>query len=540
MKLFLVLISFALLTGCQLTQSGDATPVPTDAESATAEATEAATPDFQPEVVTEEPDPFATPTDAPRVTLAPSDVLLGGVLAWIGGDGVINLSGRTAQIALIGTDGAISTLLEFPDTGRPAAACGERATSPDGQLFAFYVGDDRGALYMMRGAQPPVALGEIEYLACLGMGTFRYSPAGGRFAYLDYVFGAALNDFADGVLRIYDSTSLAQVASFEDVVAYDLGDNDAAFLRFYASAEGIADEAAVIFWDGANERELATLLPTEEGCRFTSGQIVRVGGDPLLVMGHRCTRGDTTTHWQLYSVSVEEGSVTLIDSDSQPGSFVTFARTNVMFSSPDGETVYFTVPDGVTAYTVAVAAIQLSQLAEPASLSIVVPVARQAVFPNYSGTTNAAPRFAPDGRWLAAVVTSPDGDNQLVLMELDAPEDAPLTVGAGARGDLIPAFAFSALSERLYYVAGGDDNALYALDLASGAERRITRGQFVDALVVQGDRAAVLERRLEEQPPAEFVDLVLVNLGDGSRRIVFRSEPVAGGGSTIAVPLTWR
>ncbi|MDZ4768915.1 MAG: hypothetical protein SGJ24_07290 [Chloroflexota bacterium] len=528
-RLCTLLIAACVLSACQLTQIVDPTPTPT----LIAVATES-TPDLIAALPTTEPTatPIPTATTAP-VTAASNDILLGGVLAWIGGRDAVNTSGRMAQIALIGSDGTVSTLFETPDTGRPARACGERATSPDGDLFAFYVGADRGTLYMMRGATAPIVVREVEYLACLGMGTFRYSADGGRFAFIDYTPGAARDDFADGTMRLYDSTSLAQVVTFEDVIAFDLGTSDALFVRFYANEQGVADEAAVLLWDGSTERELATLLPTEDGCRFTSAQIVR-GGEPLIIMGQRCTRGDTRTHWQLYDLNIEDGAVNLIQSDAQPGAFLTFARTNTLIASPDGETVYFTVPDGVAANTVAVAAINR------ADNTITIPVARQAVMPSFSGTTNATPRFSPDGRWLITVVTSPDADNQLVALELDAPDRAPLTLAAGTRGDSIPAFDIGLFSDRAYLIAGGADNALFDFDLNSGASRRIARGRYVESLIASGDRIAVLERRQEESPVREFLDLVLVEIDDGAKRTIFEGQPIPGGGSTIAVPLAWR
>lgn len=530
-----LIIASCLLAGCQLTQTGEVTPTPTESptlaatEETTAEATAALVAD-----TTQEANPFATPTGAPRVTAAPSDVLLGGVLAWIGARDVASRTGRTGQVVLISTDGTVSPLLEAPDTGRPASMCGERSISPDGKQLAFYVGGDRGTLYIMQGAQPPVALSEIEYLACLGMGAFRYSPDGGRFAVLDYVPGAARNDFAAGTLRIYDSTSLAQVASFEGAVAYELGNTDAIFLRFFANGQGIADEAAVVLWNGSDEREIATIVPTEQGCRFTSGQVVRAGSNPIVLMGQRCTRSDAGTRWQLYTINGADGSVTLANSDSQPGAFVTFARTNNLIPSPDGRTVYFTVPDGVAAYTVAVAAINL------ADMSITIPVERQAVFPNFSGTVEATPRFSPDGRWLVMVVTSPDNDNQLLAVDLNDPVGTPIAISAGSRGDTIPAFAFGESSSRLYYVGGGEDNALYSLDLSSGTESRIVRGRFGVAMAVQGNQIAVLDTRREENPPAVFFDLVLVNADNAAKHTIYEGQPIAGGGSTYAVPIAWR
>lgn len=536
MRLSALMLLLLLLTGCQLTQA-DITPSPTPLEAtapvATAPAIEGV-PDTTAEVTTESV-LFPTETGAPRMTTAPSTIMLGGVLTWIGSREVPALNNRTAQIAVIGTDGAISNLLEVEDAGRPAEACGERATSPDGSLFAFYNGGDRGTLHMMRGMQPPVVMGTVEYLTCLGMGTFVYSPSGGRFAYLDYERGATRNDFTDGVLRVFDSISLAQVASFEQVVAYDLGETDAAYLRFFANAQGVADEASVNVWDGTNEREIATLTPTEQNCRFTTGQILRPDDEILLLMGQRCLTANAVTRWVLYSVRSQDNTVTLVDSDQQPGAFVTFARTNTLLLSPDRATAYFTVPDGIAGNTVALAAIAL------ADMSISVPIPRQAVYPNFSGTVNATPRLSADGEHLALVVTSPNNDNQLVIVTLNTPAATPISISAGSRQDTISALSFDATGGTVYYVGGGADNGVYALDTMLGTTRRIARGQFGDALALAGDQIALLDtRRVTDPAPLAFLDLVLVNSTTGAKRTIFQGERIEGGGSTYAVPLTWR
>lgn len=533
----IALLFVLLLAGCQLTQTGDPTPSPTliAARSATP-APASPTPETTPEAtLIAAALPTATPSVLPTVPPVPArDVLMGGVLAWIGTTGGVAGTPRTGQVALITADGTISTLIDAPNIATPARACGERPAA--GDLFAFFVGGERGTLYIMRGANAPVAIAETDYLACLGMGTFAWSPNAGRFAFIDYPAGATRAEYTAGTLRAYASTDFAPIAAVPDVSAFALGLNDALLLRFYPSARGIAEEAAVLLWeDGADApREIATLLPTEGGCRFTSGQIVRADGDALLIMGQRCTRGDTATRWQLYTVGLGDGAASLVRSDAQPGAFVTFARNNALFPSPDGRTVYFSVPDGVAAFTVALAAINR------ADFTISVPVARQAVFPNYSGTTNAAPRFSPDGRWLGFVITSPDADNQIAALELNAPARPPVTVSAGGRGNLIPGFAFSPFSDRLYAIAGGADNALLDIDLNSGASRRIARGRFSGAVVANRDQIAVLDGRRESNPPGEFLDLVLVSIADGSKRTIFRAEALVGGASRIAVPLAWR
>jgi Tol biopolymer transport system component len=262
-----------------------------------------------------------------------------------------------------------------------------------------------------------------------------------------------------------------------------------------------------------------------------------------LVLGQRCSTGNTDTQWQFYTVDPSAGSATLAASDFQPGAFVPFSRNNNAFFSPDGAYAYFTVPDGITAYTVAVAAMNL------ADMTINVPVARQAVFPNFSGAPNASPRLSPDGRWLAMSVTSPDNDNQLVALDLANPATPPITLSAGSRGDLISGFTFTPNSDQVIYVAGGAsgaDNTLLALDLAAGSERRIARSHFDRDVVLSpdGSAAALLDWQQVEDPREPlYANLVLINPSDSTTTTLFTGADVVEGRVTnprTAVPLAWR
>src|SRR5690606_12255402 len=100
-----------------------------------------------------------------------------------------------------------------------------------------------------------------------------------------------------------------------------------------------------------------------EDCKFTSAQIaVGADGRYILVLGHRCTRGDTRTAWQLYSIDPSSRTATLAATEFQAGSFASFARTNQIFFSPDGSHAYFTVPDGITANTVAIKGVSVADM----------------------------------------------------------------------------------------------------------------------------------------------------------------------------------
>ena len=520
-----------LLTGCQLAQSPDLTPL------APPSATGVALVDSAASVSSTAITPTLRATATPAPTLTPTPIPVSGVLAWLG-TGASPARATGGQIALIDPAGALTPLMDVPNTAARVTACGDQATSPNGRYFAFYLGADSGKLYLMDAAKAPVLIDDVSFLTCLS--AFHYTPDSRRFAYIDYPSGATSSDYAAGTLRLYDTDTLQAAASFEHVVAYSLVNSGAMLVSFFANTKGDATEADISLWDGSSEREIVTLLPTEPECRFTSAQIALTGSQLLAVLGQRCTTGDGRTNWQMYTVDAGSGSATLIATDAQPGPFASFARTNNLYFAPDGSTAYFTVPDAVTAYTVAVASLSLSDY------SINVPVDRQAVFPNFSGAPNAFPRLSPDGRWLALVITSPDNQNQVFVLDLNAPDDPPLTGSAHSRGDLIPNLAFAPDSSHLYYIAGGSDNSVFSLDLADGSEKRLVRGNFVEgmALAPDGKTFALLNTvQVDDTRQPAYLNLVLADISSGMLTPVYQGADVTDGAVTklrFAYPLTWR
>jgi sugar lactone lactonase YvrE len=530
------LIMLFLLTGCQLAQATNptlspaATAVTLAANAATMESTGALTSEA---MLSATGDDVRLPTPTP--TAAPIQV--SGVLAWLG-TGASPAHATGGQIALIDRAGTIKPLMDVPNTAARVTACGDQATSPDGRYFAYYVGADAGKLYVMDAAKAPVLIDDVSFLACLS--TFHFAPDSHRFAYIDYPSGATTSDYASGTLRLYATDTLQQAASFDHVVAYSLTNNGAMLVSFFNNSKAEADEADISLWDGTTVREIVTLVPTEPECRFTSAQIALAGSQLLALMGQRCTTGDGRTNWQLYTIDAAAGSATLIGTDAQPGAFVTFARTNNLYFAPNGSTAYFTVPDAVTGYTVAVASVSLSDY------SINVPVDRQAVFPNFSGAPDAFPRLSPDGRWLAMVITSPDNENQVLALDLNAPDASPVTAGAHSRGDVIPDMAFGPDNRYLYYIAGGGDNSVFSLDLTDGTEKRLVRGNFAEGMALAPDAKTVALLNLthvDDPKQPGYINLVLADLATGSLTTLAPGADVADGKVTnlrFAYPLTWR
>ncbi|MBZ0276161.1 MAG: hypothetical protein K8I60_08460, partial [Anaerolineae bacterium] len=440
--------------------------------------------------------------------------------------------------------GVITPVMDVPPQTTRVEACGNEASSPNGRYFAFYMGLDAGKMYLMTDANTPQEVADVQALSCLGSGTFQWSPDSARFGYIAYEANAIASEFADGFLKILSADSREVQLSTESVVAFDLNNDGAAYVSFFTNDKSEADEAAVSWWNGSSERELATLRPNAEGCKFSSASVgIAPDGKLLVILGHRCKSGDTRTSWQLYSIDPENRSATMAASDFQAGLFASFSRTNNIFFSPDGQWAFFTVPDGVTANTVGIKAVRL------ADMTISDPVERYALMATYSGASNAFPAVSPDGSWLAYVETTPNNDNTLRVISLVDPGIAPIVIGAGSRGDTISALSFSADSTRLVFVSGGDhsaNNSLSAIDLGSGNDFRISRGRFGSGLALSPNGAEVLVtdwQVVEDPKEPPYLNLLSVNVNSSESATLFTGGEVVDGKVTnqrFATPLTWR
>jgi hypothetical protein len=450
------------------------------------------------------------------------------------------------QLGLIDGTGAFTEMMEIPAQTSRLRHCGDQAISPDGTMFAFYVGLEQGSLYMMDGTGTPVAVDEVNALTCMGGGTFQYAPDSTSLAYIDFEPDATASEFADGFLRVKNGADLSEMFSSENVIAFDITNEGVGFVSFFTNDRNEADEAAVFWWNGSAEREIATLRP-DENCRYTSSSVaITPDGNLLIIMGHRCLSGDTRTSWQLYRVDVQARSATLAATEFSSGQFASFSRTNQITILPNDNAAMFTVPDGVTANTVSLLTVNLDDL----STSTIIE--RQAVFPTLNQGSNVFPLVSPDSRWLALVVTSPSNDNTLHVYDLQDLTVAPITVSAGSRNDIIADMAFSADSNWLIFIAGSEstgrnaDNSLIALDLNAGSDFRIKRGRFARGLAVSPDGSKVVVQDaevLEDEREPTYLNLVEIDVNTSETALLFEGADIVEGKVTnqrFAKPLIWR
>ncbi len=476
--------------------------------------------------------PVAPPAQMAVFQTAPASPLL----VWVakGAAPGKQTASEPGQLAYVSANGAADTVLELPKGTSHVQSCGDTPMSPDGKLYAFYVGQDAGSLYVMRGSdKQPAKIGDIQPLSCLGNGTFQYAPGSNRFGYISYEGDAAKSEFADGFLHIINSSDFTELYKYENVTAFDITDSGAAFVSFFTNDKNEADEAAVIWWNGTSQQEVATLKPATEDCKFTSASVtVLPDGKLMLVLGHRCKKGDTTTNWQLYSVNPNDKSATLAANASLKGAFAAYTRSNGIFLSPDGKQALFTVPDGITANTVGMKRVNLSDL------SIADVIDKEVVTPTLNGNANAYPRVSSDGKWLAAVITTPNAANSVYIWSLTDPSVAPIMLSAGSKGDTVSSMEFTPDSSKLIAVMGGDNkanNSLVSIEVASGRDSRVTRGHFDKGLTISADgsQAALLDWQIPEDTKQQpYLNLVSVNLNDSSTATLYTGADIVDGKTT--------
>lgn len=451
------------------------------------------------------------------------------------------------ELAWIDSQGNFESFMALPPQTTHVMTCGQNsALSPDGESLAFYVGADMGTLHILRGTDSLFVVDvDFHAMGCAGNGTFQFFPDSSQFAYIDYIPGSLEGSYSEGMLRIYNNTTFEQIRQFEQVTSFDIEGSQIAYTRFFKNDKNEAVEAAVVLWDGETDREVATLF-SENDCSFNNGTVKLLpDGNIIAIMGHRCSTGDTRTNWQYYVISPENRTSTQITQNPQVGRFFAFSRTNTIYSSPDGSTTYFTVPDGITNHTVTLVGVDMNSMA-------MNPVIEQhGIMPRYSNNPFAAENhpsiMSPNGIWLGMVRNTADSEASLALVDLSQPDLPTIEVNAGSRGDQIVEIEFTPDSNRIVYVAGGDnggDNSIWGVDLATGNNFRIRRGKYGwGVLSPDGGRIALINWAPTENNKPPYATLVIVDIESTQETLLFNGGEVVNGdltGVRFAMPITWR
>lgn len=477
------------------------------------------------------------------------------VLAWVapGAAPGRQSASNPGQVVFFTPDGETETVLQLPNGTTRVTQCGPESTSPDGSQFAFIAtvtagGVETGTIYMMRGVElqlHTVATG-VNPVSCYGSAPFRFAPDGSRYAYVNWAADANNATSPRGRLLVFNSADHTQAGSFSDVANYTLTSSGAAFVSFFNNDRQEATEVGISVWDGSNDREVASLR-ADENCYYTSASVAEVaGGELAVVLGYRCSRGDTTTRWQLHVVDPANRTSQLELTEPAAGRYFGFSDTNSIYASVDGSAVFFTVPDGLSNQSVSVLATSIDNIAPTTVVQNYGLMSAVSDLPY--DANNATAQLSPDNRFLAIVRNTPDNDATLLVVDLADPSTPPTTIDAGDRGDTVASMIFSADSSRLYFVAGADEggnNSLFVLDLATGSESRVDRGRYAQmAVAPDGSLIAVMDWVVfnDNEPP--YLTFKFLDPASGSETVVFVGGEVNAEGKLInpafAYPLAWR
>ncbi|MBC8098900.1 MAG: hypothetical protein H7Y11_05620 [Armatimonadetes bacterium] len=453
----------------------------------------------------------------------------GKVLVWTG-EGASpdqRTPNSAGAVQYLNADGSAETMFDVPSDAINVLPCGDRASSPDRQHFAFFVhvpevGRDGGTLYQVTGSGDPQTIGAAHILSCAGNGTFQYALNSARLAYIDYAQPEANVAYTVGTLRIYDSGNRGELTSFENVGAFYLGNSDALFTQYYPADNGTLDEIGIMRWADGTTTELATLFATP-GCGFSSTQLIPAGGGLIVVSGQRCPR--TGTSWRLYTMNVDGGALSLAAERQTDGGYTT-ARTNFLLTDLNDTDLLMTIPDGGGLNT---SSLLVLPSAVPSVDAVQSLVNRGVFMPEYAGfggfnlSNLPYPRLSPDLRWWVVAQNNSGG---VVLRFIDR-QDLTRDPRTSEQTTAIPMLALAADGNTAYFVGGNsnsDANTLYALNLTTFDQSSLAAGAFGAGVLSPDDTTLALTQwqTVSEDDDTRYQTLALLNTSDGSvRRVIF-------------------
>lgn len=494
---------------------------------------------------------FVVATAAAQQT--PSPPTTGALVVWIS-EGTAPDSrpaGFPSEVAAVLPNGTVSTLVEFDTATIGVQRCSSRFTSTDGRRFAFFAsqpsaGIDRGTLYQMTDFGAPQVVAVTHKLTC-ALDNFAYSPDGTQMAYIEFANYDERLENITGVLRVLDTDSLTQQAEFERVAAFALDDDELLYLQFFPNANDQVTEVAVSSWDGGTGREVSAITAVAD-CRFTGGAITAVGEDTIaVVMGERCRARTGQVRWQVYLIDRATRSSTLLASGAQAGGYFPATQTYMIAATHDSSAIVFSASDGLARDSASVYTIDLS-VPDPVAEPIINRAAtvRRYVPLRYALGDVATALRSPDGRYWALGINPPEGA-ELAVLDVSVVEP-PIRIPISRAGDAVRAMGFTADSAALLYITGGvagRDTSLYRLDLKSGVETLIARGQYAATMTVRADGAVALiqYKQTTETSPKSYVDVIVVE-PDGAQHdrlggVILDAQGFLDG-FRVAVPLAWR
>jgi hypothetical protein len=454
-------------------------------------------------------------------------------------------NGDAGQLMLLTEDINIP-VLSLPNTVTDVSLCGINPVSQDGRFVAFKVVDgNQTNLYQMTDANPRISTlnTNLNAMTCVGDGV-QYSPDNLHVGYLMWGSPAESAITLAARLLIHDTATTNIKANYENVADFIMMDGGAAYVTLFKNTANDYVEAGINTWDGSSTREITTLFTDQtQGCVYTSTSINTLSDGRLVVtLGVRCTRGETRTQYQIYTVDTETRQSSLLLQGLANGQFFAYTRTNNIYTSPNGQAVFQVLPGNFSNDTGVLISTALDAPAE----RVVIPDYVQ--MPQLSKLApNDIPQLSDNGQWLALVVNTPDRIATLNAIDLDAPNVPPIAVPSNNAGDAFTNLLFTDDNQQLFYLAGNtENNAAFSVDLVTGISNRVGRGRYIPNSAVMSPFAslvAVTDSRTYSDAEPRYDMVVTIDLATGAQTDLFAGADIVDGKVTndsMLVPIAWR
>ncbi len=483
----------------------------------------------------------APTSTAPSVSAAPSDdkskVAVAPTPTAAPAPGAINVSSLASprvlawnpnktQLAWYAASGQPVTISQASSGKALMIPCGLTAS---GDQMIIYQGGDTAQPYLYPlGSGNPVALGNTTGLACSVQSRTQLSPDGTRLGVIKYDPKAVENNYIVGTLRILKMPEGTEQKALDNVTSFDLQNDGAIALQFFANTKKEANSADLLFWDGAKERRLEEGIKSLENCQFVTGRSLRVNDKVFTLLGEKCKTGGSK--WRLLRTDFAGGNSANIASGPTGSSggaiYFTSVGSNDMWLMPGGKELLVAVPNGLNPDVV-----NLARLTLDGSTSN--PVLGSVIIDQYPPTMPRRFLRSPKGDRLAMVTRDGNGGEKLYIYDLTAPTNPPEVIAGGNRTDRINAIAWTADGERLYYLVSGEDNALR---YATKAEKKlVVRGQFQGLAVNPDGSAAAISEQIQQATNDLRNNLILVNVADQSKVTLVEGSKGEGALTPLAV-----
>ncbi len=403
---------------------------------------------------------------------------------------------------------------------------------PDG-LLVLYHGEAVAQPQLVNlNGQAPLSLGDGSALACDISGRTTFSPDTNKLAFIKYASNATTAaDFTSGALRILKVADGSELASIDNVTAFNLQNDGALFLNFFANSKGDADRADLAWWDAATNKKtvLEQNFQALDNCFFTSGRVLRVADKVYTSLGERCTKPIGSVYRILRTDFAGGHSINFVDKTNAGGKYWTNTNTNDLFLTPDGKSLLFLYPNG-----------QSTEVANLVRVSLDTGKPTQVIA---GVVTDQSPQslgrrwlLSPDGTQLAFITRSANGGETLYLYDLNHPEALPAAITGSTRSNRVNGIAWNAASDRIAFITTGDDQSLNTFDLKTGSKKLVVRGLFQGLALSPNGAFAAMSEQVQADTNDLRNNLVEVALADGTKTVLVNG----GKGGAALVPLAVR